>query len=123
MVDQALHNIRSNPSASDPSIAKIASGQMYIASEVVKKEDEEWIRLHPQTLHTYRLPDKPCWIAVYIKNETHFLKGWRACKRSAVCSKSARFSPSYLRSTEPQNSVGSMQNDNDYKVGVSIPAR
>ena len=73
-VDQALHNIRSNPSASDPSIAKIASGQMYIASEVVKKEDEEWIRLHPQTLHTYRLPDKPCWIAVYIKNETHFLK-------------------------------------------------
>lgn len=47
---------------------------MYIASEVVKKEDEEWIRLHPQTLHTYRLPDKPCWIAVYIKNETHFLK-------------------------------------------------
>ena len=66
--------MRSSPSAADLSIAKIASGQMYIASEVVKKEDEEWIRLHPQTLHTYRLPDKPCWIAVYLKNETRFLK-------------------------------------------------
>ena len=48
--------------------------EWFINSFVVKKEDEEWIRLHPQTLHTYRLPDKPCWIAVYIKNETHFLK-------------------------------------------------
>ena len=74
MVDQALHNIRSSPSTSDVSIAKIESGQMYIASEVVEKEGEEWIRLHPQTLHTYRLPDKPCWMAVFLKNETHFLK-------------------------------------------------
>lgn len=72
--DQALHNVRSSPSASEPSIAKIASGQMYIASEVVTREDEEWIRLHPQTLHTHRLPDKPCWLAVYLKNESHFLK-------------------------------------------------
>lgn len=72
--DQALHNVRSSPSASEPSIAKIASGQMYIASEVVTREDEEWIRLHPQTLHTHRLPDKPCWLAVFLKNETHFLK-------------------------------------------------
>ena len=74
MVDQALHNIRSSPSTSDVSIEKIVSGQMYIASEVVEKEGEEWIRLHPQTLHTYRLPDKPCWMAVFLKNETHFLK-------------------------------------------------
>ena len=74
MVDQALHNIRSSPSTSDVSISKIVSGQMYIASEVVEKEGEEWIRLHPQTLHTYRLPDKPCWMAVFLKNETHFLK-------------------------------------------------
>ena len=74
MVDQALHNIRSSPSTSDVSIAKIVSGQMYIASEVVEKEGEEWIRLHPQTLHTYRLPDKPCWMAVFLQNETHFLK-------------------------------------------------
>ncbi|KNB46852.1 calcium/calmodulin protein kinase [Blastocystis sp. subtype 4] len=72
--DQALHNVRPSPSASDVSIAKIASGQMYIACEVVEKEGEEWIRLHPQTLHTHRLPDKPCWIAVYLKNEAHFLK-------------------------------------------------
>lgn len=47
---------------------------MYIASEVVTKEGEEWIKLHPQTLHTYRLPDKPCWMAVYLQNETQFLK-------------------------------------------------
>ena len=73
-VDQALHNIRSNPSASEQSIAKIASGQMYIASEVMTKEGEEWIKLHPQTLHTHRLPDKSCWMAVYLNNETHFLK-------------------------------------------------
>lgn len=72
--DQALHNVRSSPSASEPSIAKIASGQMYIASEVVTRDDEEWIRLHTQTLHTHRLPDKPCWLAVYLKNESHFLK-------------------------------------------------
>lgn len=69
-----MHNVRPSPSASDVSIAKIASGQMYIACEVVEKEGEEWIRLHPQTLHTHRLPDKPCWIAVYLKNEAHFLK-------------------------------------------------
>lgn len=74
VIDQALHNIRSNPSGNDPSIAKIASGQMYIASEVETKDGEEWIKLHPQTLHTHRLPDKPCWMAVYLNNETHFLK-------------------------------------------------
>ena len=66
---------------------------MYIASEVVKKEDEEWIRLHPQTLHTYRLPDKPCWIAVYIKNETHFLKEVDDFTKCSFCSKSCRFPP------------------------------
>ena len=51
-----------------------ADSRLRVKGRFVKKEDEEWIRLHPQTLHTYRLPDKPCWIAVYIKNETHFLK-------------------------------------------------
>lgn len=66
--------MRSSASTSDASIAKIPSGQMYVASEVVDKEGEQWIRLHQQTLHTHRLPDKPCWMAVCLKAEEQFLK-------------------------------------------------
>lgn len=74
MVDQALHNIRSSPSTSDVSIAKIVSGQMYIASEVVEKEGEEWIRLHPQTLPHVPLAGQAMLDGCVLKNETHFLK-------------------------------------------------
>ena len=73
-VDKALHNVRSSPSAAEGSIAKIPSGQMYVASEVVEKDGEQWIRLHQQTLHSHRLPDKPCWMAVQLKAEEQFLK-------------------------------------------------
>ena len=73
-LDKALHNVRPSPSAAETSIAKIPSGQMYVASEVVDKEGEQWIRLHQQTLHSHRLPDKPCWLAVHLKTGEQFLK-------------------------------------------------
>ena len=80
-IDQALHNVRSSPSTSEQSIAKIASGQMYIASEVISKDNEVWIKLHPQTLHTHRLPDKPCYMAVTLNNGNNFLKRVESIKK------------------------------------------